>query len=287
MPKKSRLVFKVLTNRFHSTDTLDFREHLSESERYTLNEIPVASMDTGPLIRNQAKDLSLIHYSWIAPHIKAFPPSMAEMMLLCLDTSQKKRIAALLDIKPCSKKISPLAAEYYLNMLSLKVLDPSILPREYLQDTPLTPLLDLNKAFLVEVIDLFGVHDLGEKIRAIVDKTKLRAIYQSLSPVQLKFLDFVLRQTEKAPSSEINLTGWDGSPETLQKNIHKQGLVRLAKAVSKESSDYLWHLKHRLDTGRAAFLDKNLQNPGSEEIVHLLKNQLITIFNLINHKREP
>lgn len=285
MPKKSSLAFKILSNRAHSGRLEEYTQFLPERERTLLNEIPVESIETAPLVKQAGKALLEIHYSWIAPHIKNLAPEMIPIAINALDPSQRKGLFELLQVKPPAKKPTAVAQDYILKLLKEKVIDPSIMPKEYLPESSLNSLLELNKAFLVEVIDLFGIHDLSEKIRSIVDKTKLRAIYKCLSPVKLKFLEFILRQTEKMPLSELDLIQWDGNCEKFLKTLHKRGLVRFSKAISKETPDFIWHIMHKLDTGRAEFIEKEMQLPVTKDVAQLLKNQLITIVNLINHKR--
>jgi len=283
MPKKSRLVFKVLTNKIHPND--DFKEHLSEEESLSLKEVDVKSSDTSVLLKSASKWLTEIHYSWLVPHIKKFPPSMIPVILHAFDQRDRKGLSELLGVKPGAQKPGESVADYYLKKIKEMIVEPNILPKEYLPESSLNPLLDLSKSFLVEVVDLLGVHDLGEKIRQVVDKTRLRAIYQCLSPVQLKYLEFVLRQTERVSLSELELSEWDGNPDKLNLSLHKGGLTRLGKAISRESPDYVWHLYHKLDTGRADFIGKAKENVSADMAEHL-KTQVITIVNLINHKRD-
>lgn len=287
MQQKSNFVFRILANRFHEKDFEKFSQSLSESDRTAIMSIDIASPNTQAIVRNDYKDLLEMHYSWLLPHVKSLPTEVLPIYLASLDLSQKKGLSEMLGVKPSSKKPGPATQAFLHKLIRQKTVDKSILAREYLPQSQLSPLLDLNKAYIVEVVDLLGIHDLAEKIRAIVDKTKLRAIYKCLTPVKLKYLEFVLRQTEKVMLSELDLLHWDGTPEKLQNSLHKRGLVRLAMALNGESRDFIWHLIHKVDTGRAQFIEKQMQTPPSQEVTKLLKNQLINIVNLINHKREP
>lgn len=286
MHEKSNFVFRVLANRFHSKDFEKFSQSLSETDRSGMMSVDMASQNVEALVRDDSKDLAELHYSWLVPHVKSLPPEVQPLFLSSLDPIQKKGLSDMLGVKPSAKKPAPAAKTYLHKIIRQKAIDKSVLVREYLAPSQLTPLLDLNKAYIVEVVDLLGIHDLAEKIRSIVDKTKLRAIYKCLSPVKLRYLEFVLRQTEKVMLSELDLLHWDGNQEKLLNNLHKRGLVRLAMALSGETPDFIWHLTHKLDTGRAQFIEKQMQTPPSQEVTKVLKTQLITIVNLINHKRE-
>ncbi|CRX37383.1 hypothetical protein [Estrella lausannensis] len=287
MQQKSNFVFRILANRFHTKDFEKFSQSLSETDRSAITSVDIASTNTEALVRDDFKDLLELHYSWLLPHVKSLPPELIPTYLSSLDPSQKKGLSEILGVKPNPKKPIPLAQAYLHKIIRQKAIDKSILPREYLPPSQLSPLLDLNKAFIVEVIDLLGIHDLAEKIRSIVDKTKLRSIYKCLTPVKQKYLEFVLRQTEKVMLSELDLQHWDGTPEKLLNSLHKRGLVRLSMALSEETPDFIWHLTHKIDTGRANFIEKQMQTPPSQEVTKVIKNQLINIVNLINHKREP
>ncbi len=68
--------------------------------------------------------------------------------------------------------------------------------------------------------------------------------------------------------------------------LHQRGLYRLGKALSASHPDFLWHLSHRLDTGRSAILKKYYAKPINPSISTVLVQQIQNVLNFIKSKSD-
>lgn len=282
MVDRAQLTLKVLISRFHKEDESLFLNALPDEEKDSVQKLDIEGNTLEGLNLEGEKVVSSIHYSWVLPVIKKLSKQEKEWALSSLPPAYSKALEALIQEDQLNlKNLTPIGRKFLINFL-LKELQPKeILPVAYLKPTPMLILLKLDKNSLLELIDFLGLYDLAEKIRSVVDKKKLSSIYRALSAKEQKFLSYSLRSGDKTFFTDLDLSKWDGNGPKLKSLLHKKGLLRLAKAISEESPDFLWHLFHRLDTGRAAFLEKNLLPKPNEMVQAKLKDQILHILNII------
>ena len=131
-----------------------------------------------------------------------------------------------------------------------------LLPKQHLFPSPMNVLLELPRNKLMVLIDLLGIYDLAADLRRVIDKALLEKIHGALSPHQLQFLQYASSSSLKWTPPPLYLERWDGDKKKLTAALHKRGLLRLAKALFLEDTHFKWHLTHKLDTDRGAFLMK-------------------------------
>lgn len=229
--------------------------------------------------------MSQFHYSWIYDAILKFPTDVHPFLAASLPENHLKAVAQLLKLPVADlQKRSVIAGDYFLRKIyqeidgAVEVLPVGLLPHQ-----PLSGLLEINRTFLLETIDLLGIFDLAAKVRQTVNTVELRKITDCLSPLKQKFLKIVISKVDKFPMPPIDLSSWDGSAAKLQKIIHRRGLYRLSLVMSAYSSDFVWHLTHRLDTGRADIIYRYYIQKENANISHL-SDQVLFIMNTLTQK---
>jgi hypothetical protein len=285
MSTNKHLLLKVLALRYHKDQTEAFLKPLPQSLKDELANINMGAIDPKDLFPKPDKELASLHYSWLIPVIEKIPKSLRGIYLSSLPLPLRKGITGLQDIGSSKAQVPARLRSYFQRRMWKQIKDPKILPKSLLQKSPLEPLLHIDKRLLVELVDFLGIHDLAEKIKYIVDKAKLNAIYRCLSPGKLKFLQYCLKHSERISFTDLDLNRWDGECSKLKMLLHRKGLIRLSKALSGSSIEFLWHFSHKLDIGRAAFLEKNILPTAQQPHTGILIDQVLNIVNMMNQKR--
>ena len=284
MHAKSRLILKVLLNHVHNGREDSLLRRLPTHERDAPLQIEIGEGAPSTLVIDPSTFFSQLHYSWLPPLLKIVPSSLLPCYLCALPPSYRQPLARLLNIPQPTTALSPRVSKHLLNALYAKADDKPSLPVALLPPTPLSVLLSMDKAALTLLVDRLSMYDLADKIQRIVDKNRLKQIYTCLSVPQQKFLNTLLRKPHKIQLTEIDLSAWKEDPETLHNILHKRGLLRLAAAISGQHPDFLWHLTHRLDTGRAAIIKKHFSESAIPVYTPLLTEQLIDTIKYINRE---
>jgi hypothetical protein len=218
-----------------------------------------------------------IHFSWFSDIIKEYPEAIQLLFLHALNEPQAKKIQQLLSLPEMTTGLSPFLRPFLLNILRNNLQEADLLSEQHLPLTPLNSLLDLERKYLLRIVDLLGSHDLAADLRQVVDKELLRKVYNVLDEGQLHFLHYCSMQPIKWVSPKLGLTAWDGSKKQLASLLHYRGLIRLAKAIVKEDLSFKWHLLHRLDTGRAKIIQKEFYRKQDPALIPYFKNQVLHI----------
>lgn len=242
---------------------------LEESKKTFLNPFSIES----------EKALFLIHSSWITPLIRKLPENDMHLMLAALDEETSDKVRSILLLKKVKKELFSSAKKYFLHLLwqDLKSDFPNLSPLSCLPDSDLNSLLCLHPKDLDQLIDLLGIHDLHAEIKQIIETTKLKNIFQSLTKEQIQYLNKLQSQKEKITFKPMHLAKWSGSKAQLQLLLRQRGLNRFAKALFRQSSSLIWYLKHRLAVEEASLMDKLIDNRMSSDAALLLKDEVLTL----------
>lgn len=271
MNAKSNMMLKALLHAAHPNTSHNLYHFLTPSEEETLKALPLPHNPDVRAVLGSDHWLKRVHYSWLEQHISSLPTPTQEKISSLLTPAQKKALGASGATAP-----APFLALFLSDYLKKQMLPEEILPREHLPPSPLTGLLELEKADLIHLIDLLGIYDLAAELRHVVDNVLLGKIYAALTQEQLHFLHYCRKTPMKWVPPKLNISGWDGTSESLRRLLHRRGLVRLAKAIQEEDPSFIWHLCHQLDTGRGQVLLKTMEGPPmtasfKAEVIHVMK----------------
>jgi hypothetical protein len=286
MKAKSALMLRLLADQFHRGNRESFLKPLSVEEVQLVIDQKAEEANAEHILNHPQSLVESIHYSWFESKLKLIPPSMREIIISSLPKSQSQPLCALLQITVPTATPHEKAKLFIINYLYKKLDKSHHLPRQLLPKNPLSELLELDKASLVEIIDLLGIYDLSEKIRNFVDKKKLSNIMNCLTPQQRKFLSVCLHRMEKIQQSDLDLSEWTNDCAKLHNMLHRKGLMRFGKAISGQSPDFVWHLIHRLDTGRGAILKKYYSENEIPIVTGVMVEQLQNTINFLKPKSE-
>lgn len=284
MTTKNATLFKVFLNHFHPGAQEKILASLPQREREEIIETKITSQNPVAFLSWPQELIARTHYSWLAPIIRQTPAFLRKATVAALPEPQSSKLLSFLHISSPCPKLAPPVKTFLINAFFQQWSPPAIIPLTDLQQSQLTPLLYLSKNELVELIDLLSIHDLADSMRRIVDKKLLEKIYHCLSLTRQKYLRFCLRNKEKATAPELEVSKWNGESDSLHVLLHQRGLLRLGKALSGQSQEFIWHLTHVLDTGRGQTLIGYSKKKEIAGITPLLIQQVLSILNFLKQK---
>lgn len=281
MQHKSAAMVRVLINHYHHGSPAALLEGLPEEDALQVLNQDVHSSDPSKVIMQPEVLLGeKVHYSWLEPVIESFNSSMQPILLSALPRETARSLGKLMGL-PVLPPPFPPARRQLLLAICQKFCKQAILPVEFLPETTLTPLVNLSKADLLELIDYLGLYDLADEIRHIVDRVLLKKIYACLTPKKQLFLRNCLHQKEKLKASKIGLVNWKGDEAQLERLLHRRGLLRLSYALSGQAKDFVWHLIYRLDVGRGRLLSQYYSESEVPGISAFLAQQVVNTLNFL------
>jgi hypothetical protein len=280
MKPKSWMMLRLLLNQFHGGNERPLLEGMNQADQQMVLSQEITSSDLAPAFLWEREKLAKMHYSWLAPKISSLPKEKMTLILSLLPETTATKLQEFLKQKVSLVKIPEPFQEFFFNQVKDDIKLEEVAPIEYLPEISLTPLTKLKKAELVDLIDFLGIYDLADEVKRIVDRNKLKQIYETLTPKKHDFLRQCLHLREKLVTPKLNLDQWDGDHEKLNRVLYQRGIVRLGYALSGQSADFIWHIVHTLDVGRGTQL---LKHCNKEEIPGVSAAVVLQVLNVIKY----
>ncbi len=255
MKDKGWVVFTALLDQHPPDAQQELLQHLSEEERQALGDTASIAYRLDGFVANPLQRMDQVHYSWLVPLLKPMAPAMQKVLCSALSEEISVQICIQLEMKEPLPKPAPSVRFLLLHYLLSKLQPEKVMPRQSLPLTPLTDLLELPKAQLIQLIDFLGIQSLAVEMQQTLNKSILQKARDCLSPVQQKFLDRCLQTKVKVAGVPSDLLQWMKTPQEFTKRLHERGLLRMAHALQGEDASFLWHLSHKLDVGRGRYLE--------------------------------
>ncbi len=284
MEVKGAVMFRLLLKRFHPDHPKSLLQILPKEESVLILDqaTPQTVISTAEL---QPETLiNRVHYSWLLLTLEKMPKSIIRFIVSALPSHQAEKIEQHLQMSPSQHHYADVVKAFFLNKIYNALIDPAVLPLDFLPKTPLSFLTSCTKQQLMEIINLLGIYDLAEEVRYILNKESLNKVHVCLTARQRQFLRQTLHQKEKVSSSPLNLKQWDGDCKKLAVSMHRRGLVRLGKALFGQHPDFIWHLTHILDTGRGAIIKSHYSLKERPEVAAALTQQVLSVMKFMNLK---
>jgi len=256
-----------------------FLRFLSPAEQEKCQNITAPKTDPFSAPYSMETRLEKIHYSWLITFLEPLPQKDKECVLSSLNEMQAKRLKAHFKIKEKSLPIKKEAKNYLIETIYKHLISDQreFLPIEFLPDNPLNALVNLSKKLLQTLVDYLGLQDLAIDLKHVVKSEQITKIQTILSQSEQKYLKKQMKIKGPIIFSRLNLDGWNGNGEKLRGILHHRGFNRLAKALFGSHPALLWHICHRLDTGRAKILRKFFTDVKNETMHASLINQTLEL----------
>ena len=256
-----------------------FAPFLPEKMGAALDPESAKDFDAQALMASPQTQIGQIHYSWLAEQLGQEPVPLQTLFLASLPEASLDPLKQWFTYPDVS--LSEPVQNFLLLSLISRLFPKAVLPFPCLPPSPLKSLLGLPKPALVRLIGLLGLYDLALELRQTLDKEAILAIQKLLSPTQKETLDGAMRQQDILPATSYGIAKWGAGKQELSQIAQRQGLARLGKALANEERSLLWHVAHKLDTGRGKLIISYGTQDVSPAISKRLTQQILDLLPLI------
>ncbi|MEM7174832.1 MAG: hypothetical protein AAF443_02745 [Chlamydiota bacterium] len=265
-----------------------FLNYLSEKDRESLAAGYSIEADPFQNLASLESRIYHIHYSWFIPFLEPLPTSDKRCFIAALDAPIGTKLSAHFHLNPVSPSLSPVAKRYLQAKFFSSTMSSSqdFIPLALLPPHPLNPILNLTKNELQQVANLLGLRDLATEIKHIVQRQQMKKIQSTLSPQEKEVLKKLLINPPLPVFPSLNLDQWDGNEMTLKNILHQRGFNRLSKALFGCHPALMWHICHRLDTGRAKIIRRFFTDVKKASLKKILINQAVEVIAAIRETHE-
>ncbi|MCX6988677.1 MAG: hypothetical protein NTZ52_04155 [Chlamydiae bacterium] len=262
--------------------------YLPQGEQDLINKI--APSENNPLTANydQSALLNLVHYTWLTAFLRTLSEVDVGLFLSSLPEPVAKPIKNTVLYSKELSKLTLCAQEYLRSILIDTLLkdQPDIIPMPVLPHSAMNTLLDLPHSTLQKLIEYLGLHDLSVEMKQIIDMVKIKKIQTTLPEDKIIYLKGLSQKAEPVLFKRMELSKWDGTPDTLFKVLYHRGLNRLAKALHPEHASLVWYISRMIPWQESTTfqnLCKPLEHP---KAAPLLAHQILEILPLLQ-KNSP
>lgn len=282
MDKNNRTLLHLLFSKYHSRQSEALWKHLPPAWADQQRIQPMASSDMKPFFGQYLTLVATVHYSWLVDPLKRLDSQKRSLLLGIFPEEIAAKLKGYLGRSQEKASLTDLGKWFFATLFARELFQEAPLPCAYLPQTKLGFLAQLGKLDLVKLIDFLGIYDLAEEIQYVVDRKLLDHVYKAIGKTRQLFLQKCLHQKEKMVSQRLRLDQWNGDAETLLKLLHQKGITRLGYALSGEDRDLIWHIAHRLDTGRGQKLVEFCLNEAIPGVTETLTKQILNTSKFLN-----
>lgn len=285
MKEKKWVVLRALLGHFHPDGAEGVLSSLSQEEVQKVLSQEISSDQVNSLLLQPAEIIGDMHYSWLEKSLERFPESLQPFLVSALPQTHQEGLVKRKGFNNAPQGVSSFVRRFLLKTIYQQLGAKDVLPLSLLPEQPLSPFVHLNKEEMLDVMDLLGLYDIASEVRMVIDKKILKQLYKSLSKKKQQYLRKILNRQDKVSSPPMGLDQWGGNEEKLGRELHRRGMIRLGKALSGMDSQLFWHISHRLDTGRSAFISR-YRGDKEEGVTRSLGLQVLSAINFHKQYKE-
>ncbi len=264
------IFLRLLLNRFNTDKPEQLAQIVPKEDHEALSPTYIANNDPRLMLFLPQSWLSSIDSSWLKPCVEKMSKPLQEVYAKAFPKQFGKSEA--------KSAYNDTVQDFLITYLHSVCSEKEVTPKVLLPTWELSPLLDLSRTELLEIVDLLAMYDLVEDMRQIVDKKLLTSILQYLTHEQQHYLRLLLRQKSSKKPSSLSIRELLKEGKKFPQTLHKLGLQKLAFAISGASKDFCWHILHILDLPRAKFLQNHIKE---EEVPNQTPQALVQVQHII------
>ena len=273
----------------------DFLEAEPQASRDKLNKIlssdlfddlhKIQKMEGHPHLGflTEKENLNQIHYTWLIPFFQSLSDHDRYLFVSVLIEEHKEGLYKFFDLTKEPKELSLVAQKYSISLIHHEIFSKNtdLLPIACLPHNPLNNLLTLSRKQLLIFVDLLSMHDLAYEMSNLINASSLDKIKKILKPEQKKYLSSLAKHVEPITFKSMGLSLWNGDEESLKSILHQRGLNRLAKALVYSHPSFIFHLQHKLDTGRASVVKTLIRQLKNKKAHQILISQVCRLLEIV------
>jgi hypothetical protein len=277
-------VLQSLLRSYHDNHLEKFEKFLPEEGPENFSNFPVDFVEPSQIFSSSDDKISSMHYSWLLELVKNIPAEQYSLFLSSLPEEHSQTLSSALN-QPFEKlPLTKLAKKYLKHYFQERFFDENeFLPAQFLRVSEFRNLLTMEKRRLIQLIGYLGIWDLAFKLKELNHQKLDQSVEAVLSSKKKEYLKICLQEGAGVSLSTIELEKWDGDKRKLEYMLHQRGIERLAHTLSGEHKSFLWHLSHKLDTGRGTVLLKHYSEEQNPEL-SVLAPQLLTLVEFLSNK---
>jgi hypothetical protein len=284
MKTSTQIVLKSLLSQCSPDEQTALARHLASSTAEALEAL--ASCSGNPLTDETSEEtiLKTVHPSWLSPYIRSLPEKEIAFFLAALGPQSaflRKELLYTGDLPALTSLAKLFLQKTLLSSLSSDIED--LLPPSFLPESPLNPLLSLSEELSALSLKFLGLHDLAIEVRQIIEKGKLKQIYDVLHPAELNYFKILIQSSEPVTFAPMQLAHWSGDSEKLKGLIVQRGANRLGKALYGQDPSLIWYFLHKLPMEEAHLIQKLCSPLENKRATHALIGQILEFINYVRH----
>lgn len=284
MKPSTQIVLKSLLSECSPDEQAALSRHLGTATEEALQQLydccgkPLSDETTEETL------LKAIHPSWISPYIRSLPEKEIAFFLAALG-SQSALLRKELLYTGDLPALTPLAKQFLQKTLLLHLSSDieDLLPPPFLPESPLNPLLSLSEESAALSLQFLGLHDLAIEVRQIIEKGKLKQIYDVLHPAELAYFKILIQSSEPVTFAPMQLSHWSGDSEKLKSLILQRGANRLGKALYGQNPSFIWYFLHKLPMEEGRLIQKLCSPLENRRAVPALISQVLEFISYVRH----
>lgn len=254
--RKRAAVLRSLVERFHPGGDQALMDHFSGREQAAMREVEVGPLQLDQLRLSRLDAVSAYHPTWIEQALTKEPPERRPLYQAAIDG-----------------ELAPAPTAFLLGNLLGLLGTPAVVPLACLAEAPLQLLIHLDPRVLVRLIGYLGLIDMAGEMKKTIDSKLLREADALLADRQRRYLQQWMRESDPMPGPRHGLSAWASD---IGRHLQQSGLIRLGRALSKHDRSFIWHLAHRLDTGRGRWIMAHAQETIAPKMAERLVGQVET-----------
>jgi hypothetical protein len=282
MKTSTQIVLKSLLSRSTHAEQMTLSHFLAPSIQESIEALPPPSGDPLHDSISEADILKSVHASWISPFLRTLPEKEISLFLAALGPQSahlRKELLYTGDLPSLTPFATSFLQKTLLDFLTSDL--EELLPPPFLPDSSLNILLKLGEEKCSLLLKFLGLHDLAIEVRQIIEKQKLKQIYDVLHPAELTYFKILLQSPEPVTFAPMQLAHWSGDQEKLKSLIVQRGANRLGKALYGQNPSFTWYFLHKLNMEEAHLVQKLCAPLENRRAAQALISQILEFISYI------
>jgi len=282
------IVCKAFLQKCHPKNRESLIAYLPAVEKDLVESLPATHGDPKQGFEPIGAFLSNVHFSWFSTFLRTLAENEIRLFVASLSEHQARGLKKILGLSNSLPVLTSFSKQFFHQRLLDALLEKKQppLPISCLPASPMNVLLDLDEDDLTALIRYLGLHDLSLELRYIIETAKLKLIHTAFPEEELHYLKTLMHQKEAVSFKRMNLDRWDGNIDDLKSMLGQRGINRLAKSLYNQDPNLIWHLLHRLDTERAANVQKLCTSVEHPKAAIVLMQQVIDTASYIQNRKK-
>jgi hypothetical protein len=277
MSTSSLVILKTLINRYHLSDAEELYRFLPEVQAELLRNEKTTQQNALSFIPSVDQQVRDLHPSWLDKAISRLNDGERSLMIRALPKEARENLGSYLKMTTSGEQFSENVRRFVLAYYYQKLLGKMPPSPKGADIGDLSPLLTLSDKNIDELIHYWGLYDLAETLRQVIDKCILTKVYACLNEKKQKYLKYCFQNKDSSGATPLNLNTWRGESEALEELLKNRGLLRFSIVLSGQSPNLLWYISHKLDIEKGKYLMKHYNRSANPKLVRVLSLQLISL----------